>query len=263
MRWLVEITDITDNRFLTDLLTRLNITLFPEENRIYLISDNFDSLSTCFEIWTRVNQVRDIVSEISSGFGAGVGFQLGTVYEQKEDGSRHGTVFRSGVAPILELSAGGGTWTVTPEISEAEKLRLEAERLEREYQDKLALVSSRVLAALRDERALKVHRFLQQELTPLRMGHIMDLIKEDLGGSRPELKNFISNSTFIDSGQLVERFYYSINYSEGFGDDARHITELPTTNRRPKNMSPSETRIFISSVANLWFEWKCIDDSNA
>lgn len=251
MRWLVEVTDITDNRFLTDLLTRLNITLFPEENRTYLISDNFDSFSTCFEIWTRVNQVRDIVSEISYGLGAGVGFQLGTVYEQKEDGSRHGTVFRSGVAPILELSAGGGTWTVNPEMSEEEKLRLEEERLEREYQEKLALVSSRVLPALRDERALKVHCFLQQELNPVRMYHIYELIRDDLGR---QLNSLASNKDWT-------RFTRSVNHQEIFGDDSRHIAlkEEPPANP----MSLSEAQIFISRVADLWFKQKCIDDTNA
>lgn len=252
MRWLVEITDITDNRFLTDLLTRLNITLFPEENSTYLISDNFDSLSTCFEIWTRVNQVRDIVSEISSGLGAGVGFQLGTVYEQKEDGSRHGTVFRSRVAPILKLSASSGTWTVNPEFSEEEKLRLEAERLEREYQNKLDLVSCRALLALRDARALKVHRFLQQELTPLRMGHIMDLIEANLGGG---LKSLAAKN---ELGNKLSRFSRSINHPEVFGDDSRHA--IPKGEPPAKPMSLSEAQIFVARIANLWFEQKCIDD---
>lgn len=254
MRWLVEITDITGKRFLNDLLAKLNITLFSEEDRIYLISGDFDSLSTCFEIWTRVNQIRDIVCEISSGFNAVLSFKLGTVYEQKEDGSRHGTVFRSGVAPVLRLFAHDVSWTVTPEISEEEKARLKAERFEREYQDKLALVSSRVLPALRDDRALKVHRFLQQELTPLRMGHIMDLIEADLGGG---LKSLAAKN---ELGNKLSRFSRSINHPEVFGDDSRHITSNQEPPANP--MSLSEAQIFVARIANLWFEQKCIDDSD-
>ncbi|MBD2034232.1 hypothetical protein H6F76_04110 [Leptolyngbya sp. FACHB-321] len=173
------------------------------------------------------------------------------MYEQKEDGSRHGTVFRSGVAPVLRLFANDVEWTVTPEISEEKKARLEAERLAREYQDKLALVSSRVLPAFRDERALKVHRFLQQELTPLRMGHIMDLIKADLGG---ELNNLASKNE-------LSRFFRSINHPEVFGNDSRHITsnEKPPTNP----MSLSEAQGFVSRIADLWFKQKCVEANNA
>jgi hypothetical protein len=148
MRWLVEITDITDKRFLSDLLAKGKDSLFPEENKFYLISDDFESLSTCCKVWEKANEIRSIISEISSGLDAGVSFKLGTVYEQKEDGSRHGTVFRSGQPGLLTISAEGGAWTLNPPISAEEKLRLEAERLEREYQEKLALVSSRLLSCL-------------------------------------------------------------------------------------------------------------------
>jgi hypothetical protein len=197
MRWLVEITDITDKRFLSDLLAKGKDRLFLEENRFYLISDDFESLSTCSKVWEKANEIRSIIVEISLGLGADISFRLSTVYEQKEDGSRHGTVVATGQPGLLTISAEGGAWTLNPPISAEEKLRLEAERLEREYQEKLALVSFRVLPSLQDEcppdkrPPLQIHRLLNQEQTPIYMGHIMDLIADDLGG-RSELEDFIS-----------------------------------------------------------------------
>lgn len=272
MRWLVELTDITDERFLSDLLAKGKDRLFPEDNRFYLISDDFESLSTCSKVWGKANEIRNIISEISSGCNAVVGFNLGIVYEQKDDDSRHGTVFRSGQPGLLSISADGGTWTLNPPISAEEKLRLEAERLEREYQEKLALVSSRLLPALQDDRppderpSLQIHRLLNQDQTPLYMGHIMDLIADDLGG-RDELEDFISNSPSIQGKDLVNRFYGSINNPKVFGYTSRHITgknKKKKSRNRPKwePMYSSEAKVFVSRAANLWFKRKCVEDDN-
>lgn len=253
MRWLIEITDITDQRFLGDLLDKLNIKLFLEENRTYLISDDFELLSTSSEVRIRTEQVRDVIAEVGSGLlNTEVSFKLGTLYEQREDGSRSGHIFLSaavstGVATVV----GFLTVTSAKELSEEERAKLEAERLEREYQDKLALVSSRVLPALRDERALEVHRLLQQELNPLRMGHIMDLIQADIGRALDNLAG---------SKNELKRFYHSINHPEVFGYDSRHIISDKEPPRRP--MSLSETQAFVSRVADLWFKGKS-DDNNA
>lgn len=272
MRWLVEIIDIADKRFLADLLVKGKVRLYEEENRFYLISGDFESLSSCSEVWKKVNEIRSIIVEISLGLGADISFKLSTVYEQKEDGSRHGTVVATGQPGLLTISAEGGTWTLNPPISEEEKLRLEAERLEREYQEKLALVSSRLLPALQDDRppderpSLQIHRLLNQDQTPLYMGHIMDLIANDLGG-RDELEDFISNSPSIQGKDLVNRFYGSINNPKVFGYTSRHITgknKKKKSRNRPKwePMYSSEAKVFVSRAANLWFKRKCVEDDN-
>ena len=50
MRWLVEIFDIiADERFLADLLTRLDVELYREVNQAYLTSHQFDSLPASSE----------------------------------------------------------------------------------------------------------------------------------------------------------------------------------------------------------------------
>lgn len=257
MRWWIEIIDIVgDERFLADLLTRLNITLDLQENRTYFTSDQFELLSTNTEVWEVAKQIRDIVSEVSNGFpDARMSFQLGDYYEQREDGSRctYEVAYSGSVSPGRSC-VDAGTTTDTPihEITEEERARLEAERLEREHQEKLALVSSRVVSAFRDERALKVYRLLQQDLTPLRMYKIYELIKKDLKKSKLDI---------LVSKTDCDRFTHSLNHPEVFGDDSRHI--IPK-GEPPKNpMFLSEAQAFISRVADLWFRWKCVDDSDA
>lgn len=256
MRWWIEIIDIVgDKRFLADLLTGLNITLDLQENRIYFTSDQFELLSTNTEVWEVAKRIRDIVSEVSNGFpDARMSFQLGDYYEQREDGSR--CTYEVAYSGSLSPGRGcvdGGTSTVTPiqEITEEERARLEAERLEREYQEKLALVSSRVVSAFRDERALKVYRFLQQDLTPTRMYHIYELIRDDFGGN---MNNLASDKDWT-------RFTRSVNHQEVFGDDSRHIASKEKPPANP--MSLDEAQAFISRVADSWFRRKCIDDNNA
>jgi hypothetical protein len=204
MRWWIEIIDIVgDERFLADLLTGLNITLDMQENRTYLTSDQFNLLSTNTEVWEEAKRIRDIVSEVSNWFpNVSISFQLDSLYEQKENGSRSRHVFLSATSIGSSSTIGVLTVTSTSEISEEERARLEAEQLEREYQEKLALVSSRLVSAFRDERALKVYRFLQKDLTPARMYHIYELIRDDFG----------ANLNSLASKKDWERFTRSVNH---------------------------------------------------
>ena len=255
MRWLVEISNIdADERLLADILASLKVKLHREDDKTYLLSDRFESLSTSSEVWKLAERVRDVTSEVSSTIpGASVSFSLGDLHEQKEDGSRSKHMFVSvSMAAQLKMTAHAVVVKVTPstEISKEEKARLEAERREREYQEKLALVSSRVSSAFLDERALKVHRFLQQELTPQRRGHIMDLIQDDPG---QDLASFASKRN-------LSRFYRSINHPDVFGDESRHITsnEEPP----PNPMSLGEAQTFVSNVADSWFRRKGCGDND-
>lgn len=185
MSWQVEITDIgLDKRLLTDVLRDLNVKLHQEDSTTYLVSDRFESLSTVSEIWMEAKRIHDAIAEVSDGtLGVERSFKLSNLYEQKEDGSRirqqlvimtikPGNVIR--ISAKIEQSP-------TRENSEEDRAKLEAERQEHEYQERRALVSSRVLSIDRDERALKVYRILQQDLTPKLMYDIYDLIKDDLG----------------------------------------------------------------------------------
>jgi hypothetical protein len=252
MKWMVEITDVSlHKRLLTDVLKSLKVELYQEDNIIYLVSDRFETQLTNFEIWKLAEKMRDRISEVASNFGMNINFKLGNLYEQREDGSRnkHTFIFGSLVLPMTEIS---GSLTVIPaqEISKEDKARLEAERQESEYQEKLALVSCHVLSAFQDERVLKAQRFLQQDLTPVRMYHIYELIRDDLGG---KLNSLASKKDWI-------RFTHSVNHQDVFGDASRHIA---SNEKPPSNpMSLEEAQAFISRVSDLWFKQKCIDKSN-
>jgi hypothetical protein len=256
MKWLVEITNIVPNsRFLSDLLVGLNAKLHLEDSTVYLISDKFESSSISSEVWATAERMHNVICEVSSGFpDASVRFELVKLCEQENDGSRSNYVFASTALLILKAVTISGVGTVSPakKISEEEKVILKKEEEEHKYQEKLALLSARVSSAFWDERALKVHRFLQQELNPLRMGHIMDLILDDLEGSLDKL--------YPSSKKKLDRFYHSINHPTVFGDDSRHI--ISKKQAPPKPMSLEEAQAFVSAVADLWFNQKCRENSN-
>ncbi|MBD2058309.1 hypothetical protein H6F88_20300 [Oculatella sp. FACHB-28] len=243
MRWLVEIRDVVaDKRFLSDLLEKLNVTLYVEDNKTYLISKRFELLSTSSEVLRLTKQICTVVSEVSNDFpDARINLKLGDLYEQREDGSRCQHVFRSSSTPVITLSIQSGRVTPVRGISEEAKAKLRAERLEHEYQVKLALVSHRIISAFHNEHALKVHRLLQQELTPIQMHRIYELMRNELG---EKLNDLASKKNW-------DRFTHSVNHPGVFGDESRHMV----SNKEPpaKPMYLEEAQNFISKAANLWF----------
>jgi hypothetical protein len=252
MRWLVEITDIIgDERLLADLLETLEITLYLEENRTYLTGNPFESLSTSTEVWEEAKRIFEVVSEVTGDLlGQIIRCKIGYLYEQHEDGSRGSYVFCSmSLAVATPSVCGVVVVTSTSEISEEERTKLEAERLEREYQEKLDRVSPRIKSAYLDGRALKVHRFLQQELTPVSMYHIYELIRDDVG---EKLNSLASQKEWT-------RFTRSVNHQKVFGDAARHMTSKKEPPAKP--MSLEEARSFILRAADLWFKQKASDNS--
>ena len=248
MRWLVEISAIEDKRLLADLLAEIDVELYLEENKTYLISQKFEQQPNSTEVWKRAEEIRNDLSEVNNGVpDVSLGFKLGDIHEQVDNHCRKRYAFGTGMGGALFIIGGGGFGSAasTQEISEAERNQLEAEKSEHEYQKKLARCH-RYLSIRQDERALKVHRFLQQKLTPARMYHIYELIEDDVGK-----KNLINLAPRKD----WDRFKGSVNNPEVFGDDARHI--VPNTPQLPPDpMNLREAQAFISRVADLWLEQK-------
>ncbi len=139
----------------------------------------------------------------------------------------------------VSLSVGRGL-----SLSESDRKRSEEEEREEAYQKTRRKAISRVVSALKDERALKVQRLLQKELTPQTMGHIADLIQDDIGGVMRDLA----------SGNQLTRFYRSINHPDVFGEQARHI--ISQQEPPPMPMSMDEARAFIRDLAARWLEDK-------
>ena len=130
------------------------------------------------------------------------------------------------------------------EMSDEEKKFLEEEQRECEYQDLRRKAVSYVVSAFQDERAVQVQRLLCGELTPQTMGHIADLIQDEMGERMKALA----------SSHQLTRFYRSINHPEVFGEQARHI--VSQADPPPHPMSLSEAQQFVRALATRWMERK-------
>ena len=246
MRWRVEINDLGgDGRLLRDVLERLSIQLEEEAGNRFLIGDAFEAFGTAAEVHAFASRVQSIVTEQADP-DILMSFQIGPVAEKLEDGTLRKYVFMAARGASVTVGTAQATLTVHGglSLSDADQKRIEDEQKELTYQAKRRKATSRVVSALKDGRALQVQRLLRKDLKPLVMGHIADLIQDDMGGA---MKSLVSNN------QLT-RFQRSINHQKVFGEDARHITskEEPP----PKPMSFRQARTFIRDLAARWLEYK-------
>ena len=248
MRWFVEITDVEGNdRLLRDILGQLSITVVEEQAGRFLVSESFEALPTPGEVHDLAMRIRSILEETGSADPQiQLKLKIGTVFEEAGGDARRKHAFLT-ISPA-HFRITGSTMSVKFEssvsLSEDQRKRLEEEQREREYQQLRRKALSRVVSAFRDDRALQVQRLLCAELTPQTMGHIADLIQDDIGG---EMKDLIS-------GAQLTRFYRSINHPDVFGAQARHIVSNVEPPSRP--MSLGEAREFIRALATRWMDTK-------
>jgi len=248
MRWRVEVSDLNgDHRLLRDVLRELSITLLEEEDRRSLVSDEFEVLDTPGEVHELASRVQSIIEEATKGDPAiQLSFKIGSVIEETRDGGRRKHAFLTVAAGHFRMTGHVANLEVgtLAEVSEDERRHLEEEQREREYQQLRHKALSRIVSAFRDERALQVQRLLQGELTPHTMGHIADLIQDDIGSAMRDL---------VPDKQL-SRFYRSINHPDVFGEQARHI--VSNVEPPPNPMSLEEARNFVRGLANHWMDRK-------
>jgi len=245
MRWFVEITDVEGNdRLLREILGELSITVVEEQAGRFLVSESFEVLATPGEVHDLAMRVRSILEE--ADLQIQLKFKLGSVFEEAGGDARRKHAFLT-ISPA-HFRIIGSTMSVKLEssvpLSEDQRKRLEEEQREREYQQLRRKALSRVLSAFRDDRALQVQRLLRGELTPQTMGHIADLIQDDIGR---EMRDLIS-------GTQLARFYRSINHPDVFGVQARHIVSNVEPPSHP--MSLGEAREFIRALATRWMDSK-------
>lgn len=230
MRWLVEVIDIVaTKKRLSDLLSHLEVTLHLEEDRAYLVSVRFELLETSTDVWLLAEKIHNDFFEVSSCIpDVNVNFKLGALYEQKDNGSRVGRNFS--YATGITITRGITTGALPLNVAHIT-----------ECQEPRDLFSHRLVAIHYDDRARKVHRFLQQDLAPLQMYYIYELIEDDLG---KKISGLSSKKEFV-------RFKHSLNHPEVFRDASRHMV---LEGDPPKNpMSLSEAQDFIAKVSDLWF----------
>jgi hypothetical protein len=246
MKWRVQIRECRgEKRLLRDLLKELSIEVIEQEGELFLISDVFESMRTAGEVHAFASRIQSIDSEIGEGDpDITMNFQVGYVCEALENGQQRKHIFLAARGAAFAMSFAGAVCVVQhgSSLSEAERKRIEEEEKERAYQGKRRKAISRFVPAFRDDRALQVQRLLKTDLTPLSMGHIVDLIQAD--GS---MKNLISRNQ-------QTRFYRSINHPNVFGEQARHI--VSEKEPPPKPMSLDEAREFTRALATRWLEKK-------
>jgi hypothetical protein len=247
MRWRVEITEQNgDDRLLRDVLEARSIRLHEEAGKRFLVGDPFEALPTAGEVHALASRVQSIATEIEEAHSdIPIGFQIGHVLEELESGERRMHVF--GMARGFAMGFGGAA-SLTVErglsLSEADRRRIEEEEREAAYKKKRRKATSLLVSALENERASQVQRLLRKQLTPQTMGHIADLIQDDIGGAMRDLV----------SGNQLTRFYRSINHPDVFGEQARHI--ISGQEPPPKPMSLDEAQAFIRDLAARWLESK-------
>ena len=248
MRWRVEISDRGgDIRLLQEVLEALSIQLKEDAGNGFLIGDAFEVFGTAAEVYAFASRVQSIITEIAQcDRDVLMSFQIGPVEEKLEDGTLRKYVFGAARVTSVSYATAQANLIVQhgAELSNTDRERIEEERKELAYQEKLRRATSRVVSALKDERALQVQRLLRKALSPLTMGHIADLIQNDMGGA---MKGFVYDN------QLT-LFYRSINHQEVFGEQARHIASKQEPPRNP--MSLDEARTFIRDLAARWLEHK-------
>ncbi|NMF56920.1 hypothetical protein [Pseudanabaena yagii] len=259
MRWLIAIEGVSENQYLEDLLKKLDISIHIEADETYITSNQWDSLES-WQAWQKAAFLQNLIPEINNSLS----FTLKSICEYKENRLCLPVVFGHIVAQAQPARAYGSI-TVTEQIPTSEEeisiLKLEQEKLEDAYQDKLVQDSSRILLILQDERARKIHQFLHQELNAYHMYNIIQLIEEELEiseGLHGRGRSLLTKILSINKTKLT-RFYESVNHPYVFGNDARHIAKK---DKPPENepMYLDEARLFTLQVANSWFEKKCSEN---
>ncbi len=141
MRWRVEIAEQNgDARLLRDVLEARSIRLHEEAGKRFLVGDPFEALPTAGEVHALASRVQSIATEIEEAHSdIPIGFQIGRVLEELENGERREHVFLSARIGAA-LSFGMGVPSLTVErglsLSEAERRRIEEEEREAAYQKK-------------------------------------------------------------------------------------------------------------------------------
>jgi hypothetical protein len=260
VKWKVEIVEVRGNaRLFRDVLKTLDIQVLEEANgqRPSLAGALFESCSTLEEVRSRVlhlSEVIRLVGNCDRELAVHLGVETGRVFEQRPDGTwiEHLAVIVGEAALVCEGARVESTAVVNPPFvttSEADRLRAEEEEQRRDeerrelaYQQLRRNAVSRVVSAFQNPRALQVQRLLAGPLNPLTMGHIFDIVQDDLAHDIRQLT----------TGRQATRFCRSINHPAVFGEEARHIVSSQEPPSDP--MTLNEARDFVTMLATRWLE---------
>lgn len=211
--------------------------------KLYLTGEPLEAFVTAADVRAHVIEIHSIMAEASGNDAeSGLGFVIGTIDQRIESGvwrSNHSIELSATIHTVSILS--GTLGTRIDGLSEAERKSLEDQQREREYQQRLRKATAWTVSALRSPNAREVQRILNRELTPLTIGHIVELIEAEPG---------VFKALGVSRNQLG-RLTGSINNRKVYGGSARHMKphEPP-----PNPIHLDEAKVFIRDVADRWFE---------
>jgi hypothetical protein len=210
MRWAVEISDnSTNRRLLSDLLGALSLNLCEESGRLIVQSSHFERLGTPSEVHGYASRICKIIEEVgrhNPEFDCS--FSVGTVVERTDTGIRRHHFLVVSSAVHIHCSGHPTLIRGEPEQLTPEELAdREHQENERKYAELRKRAVSRVVSAVRHNQALIVQQLLGEEQTPQVLGHIIDIIQDDLG---------LGLSKLLSANQQ-SRFYRSINHPKFSG----------------------------------------------
>lgn len=250
MKWAVEVIDtLGDERLLTEVLKALGFDLTKDsQGDVVLTGEELHAADDANKIWNIAKKVSSSICDvvrISGNVQSGIGFTVGSVYEYSSGGNRRSHAFMEVSNSVTIRSSIQAELTTGPStLSAEEQKEAESRRKEDEYQRDLHAFISKVVPVHKTERAVDVLTLLNGKLTPFTMGHIFELVNDDMNG----------NMTIFTSSTQVTRFKRSINHPLVNGLDARHA--ISNVAPPPKPMREVEAQSFVKDLANKWFDHK-------
>ena len=248
MKWKVEISDLGGNRrLLSDVLAELSLTLVDDEGKLFVTGPPLEVLDNPSDVHAQIRKVSEIAGEVGKHTPSiDIGFSVGSIVQETDAGPtlQHTLVVADG--EHLHISEHVALILCPPAIplSEEELKKQEEVLKERQYQELRSAAVSRLVSAVKHESALTVQRLLNQEPTPQILGHIADVIQDDLG----------AGLYVYASKNQMSRFYRSINHPNVFGGSARHIVSRQEPPPNPMNLA--ESTAFIRELARTWLNMK-------
>ena len=237
MRWSVKIHEITGDDILADVLATAGYSLDGD----MLSGEEFEACEAWGDVadlaYDLAHRVRE-VARLNPDYE--IGFETSTVHEYDADGTEihcHRKVYARGAA-TLTVTGHAAVVSVT-DLSLSPEEQAEKERLAR-----VARAGELVKAAARSELVLTVMRLLDGEPGTLELGHVHELLLDDMDG---DLSAFAT-------GKQLTRFNRSINHPDVLGLKARHA--VTNDHPPPDPMDMGEATRFIRSIAEKWIAAK-------
>lgn len=258
MKWSVEIERIDGElEILQAVLERAGYILEGTTNEegqpvLHLKSEKFESLNQANLIWEDVKNVRDTFKEIPPIKDLPLlSFEAACVRELSDEAKPKRYLFAEGLSNVLVCSSGYATTSIFYDSISSEAIEWhQNQRKKQELEEQKRRAITYYVPSIENSVVKTVLQlFYQEETTGTTLGHIADLIRDDLGS---EMDPFLTNAQIKNK---FERFGHSIQHQDVFGVKARHIN-MKKSSLPKKPMCIDEARQFIEDLIHRWLERK-------